>query len=161
MRTGTSVNDRTLMENLEYLMQRYETNLEEAEKALKEAEQGRDKCMERLSKARALLEHERERVGEQLPLDDKSPYAGLTLREAALRVIKEKVGQPVTFAEIIATLRAHGYPIGSRYPGRSLHAALIGVQDVEKVATGTYRWRNDDPSANNSAEAAVLERSVD
>jgi hypothetical protein len=149
--------DRAVLRDLEHLVTKYEGVLEEAEQALKKAEESRDICKDRLAKARSLLEYERERVGKQIPLDDKSPYAGLALREAAVRVISSHSERPITSKEITETLQSHGYPLETKYPGRALHAALIGVDEVEKVGPGTYRLRG---STNNSREAADLEPSV-
>ena len=164
MHASEAAQDRNLVENLRYLISKHERALEDAEMKLKQAEDWRDKCQKLLALVKELVEWEREdweRKGKRLGLDDKSPYAGLHLRDAALLVIKERAGRPVTATEIVQVLAAHGYSrIEQRHPGRALHAGLIGVKDVEKVAPSTYRWRGNDISANPSREAADLESSV-
>jgi len=164
MNSTTQASDRTLVENLKYLINKHEQALADAEAKLKMAEEWRDKCQKRLATVKELVEWEREdweRKGRQLHLDDKSPYAGLRLRDAVVLVIKERAGQPVTFSEIVQVLAANGYPgIEQGHHGRALHAALIHVADVEKVASGTYRWRGNNLSAKNSREAADLGSSV-
>lgn len=164
MNSTTQATDGTLVENLKYLVNKHEQALADAEAKLKQAEEWRDKCKRRLDIVRELVQWEREdweRRGKQLHLDDQSPYAGLRLRDAAVLVIKERAGRPITFREIVQVLAAHGYPGVERgHPGRALHAALIGVPDVEKVASGTYRWRGNKLGANDSSEAAGSGSSV-
>lgn len=140
---------RILLQNLEHMVESYQSSLGEANEAVREAERQRGAWEERLKSAKSLLEFERERLGGQLSLDSGSPYAGLTLREAALRVIKGRQGRATTLDEVVQVLREAGYRIETRFPGRALHAALIGVQDVEKVAPGTYRWRANGPSRSD------------
>jgi len=147
MNSTSGASDSTLLDNLKYLITKQEEALADAEAKMKEAEEWRDRCQKRLQLARDFLEWEREewqRKGRQLSLDGESPYAGLRLRDAAVLVIKERAGRPVTFQEIAHVLASHGYPgVERARPGRALHAALIGAADVEKVASGTYRWRGD------------------
>lgn len=91
------------------------------------------------------IAHRTDLIGEfseELEAASKSPYAGLNLREAALRIIKGMRGEPITFQEIIDTLASRDYEIESKYPSRSLHAALMRADSAERVAPGTYRWLN-------------------
>jgi hypothetical protein len=83
---------------------------------------------------------------------ESGPYAGLSLREAVLAVLRERDGRKTNFRRIIETLEAGGYAINSDHPSRALHAALIGVKDVERVGKALYRWRNG-TSPIQSAEA--------
>ncbi len=157
---NTSASDITLIENLAYAVGKYKLALEGAEKALTDAQANRDTCDDRLSKAQVLLEHERERIGvKQFTLDDGGPYAGLTLKEAVLRVLEKLGGQPATSEEVFDQLRANGYLVESKYPGRSLHAALIGVNQVERVGRATYRWSDGSIDPNDMTPGGSPPRS--
>jgi hypothetical protein len=163
MNSTAAPTDYTLVDNLKYLIRKQEQAFEEAEEAVRKAQDWRETCRKRLTDVKNFLEWVREdweRSGRQLHLDDESPYAGLRLREAALLVI-QRAGRPITSSEIAQVLTAHGYPgIERGRPGRALHAALIGVASVERVASGTYRWKDNNIGANDSSEAAELGSSV-
>lgn len=123
-------NDQVLLDVLERLVKRNED-------ALAEADEKRRKYQGQLDHARAVLEAEKERLG----ATGQGRYSRMTLRQAALEVIKEAHGNVITPTALADKLRQEGCLIGSSAPGRVIHAALIGVQEVEKI-DGSYRWRN-------------------
>jgi len=135
------------VENLQYAAERYHESLQEAEKTLAEAQRARDAWLDRLAKINALLEYERERNGAQIRLDQDSPYRGLSTREAASEVIRRGGVKGTSIGEIIEVLKSNGYAFDTKYPGRAVHAALIGASGVEKV-NGRYQWRNGQNGAN-------------
>ncbi len=132
----------TYIESLDYARERYEQRLKEAEEAVKEAERERDACKVQLAQIEGLRAYEQDRNGNQIRLEQGSPYRGMSLKEAAIQVIRDFGGKPVTFAMMIERLERYGYFADKDSPGRSLHAALMRAKGIEKVASATYRWPN-------------------
>jgi len=126
----------------------YENQVSAAEQELKAAQERLNRRRERLTAAQETLKDLREQFAEETTRTETGRFAGMRLREAAVLVIKEAGGKAVALATIIQTLNANGYPFNTRYPGRALHAALIGVSDVEKPGGGTYRWRHSPPDGS-------------
>ena len=145
------VNDITLLDNLRYLVEKYEQLAKDAARRLRRAEEEHELWLERLRNARELLDLEAKRIDEHLPAT-KTLYRGRTLKQAALAVLKESNGAPLAPGEIAQRLRDSGYPMVSRFPGRALHAALLKAQNVEKTDSGAYRWVG--PGSNPRSPAA-------
>ena len=124
--------DRTLLENLEYVAKRAEQGVEAARKEL-------TKQVDRLSHARALLDFERVRIGKLAPAQN-GRYSGLPLRDSIIQILKDEAGRYITREAIIDRLLRNGVAFTTKTPGRSIHAALIVVEEVEKIE-GRYRWR--------------------
>ena len=141
--------DRTLIENLKYMVQKYQEDVDVQREGVRLAEERVRAAEDRLVKAQALLEFEAARLGKQFRLLDENPYAGLTLRNAALKVIRRKSPKPVTFKDLETELTPYGYLKDTQYPSRALHAALIGAADVERVEPGTYRSKEGPASVSS------------
>lgn len=140
MATGrTDTTDLTLLENLRYAVERCEREFELAEVDVKRVEEKREEARRRLAVYKELQEFENKRLGRPL---DNNPYAGLTLREAALRILERKAPNSVSFMEFISELKPWGYFVGKRHPSRSLHAALMRASEAARIDQGTYRWVN-------------------
>lgn len=139
---NTNVDSRTLLDNLQYAVEQYEKELEQAEGNVAAAERTRDDIRKRLQSYTDLLKYENDRLGK--PLNGDNPYAGQSLRDAALRIIKRKAPEPVKFERIISELTPWGFFAGKPYPSRSLHGALMRATEVEKVDQGTYRWAGEE-----------------
>lgn len=135
----TDTTDLTLMENLRYAVERCGAELEQAEEDVKRVEEKRDLVRRRLESYKELHEFENRQLGH--PLRD-NPYTGLTLREAALRILERKAPQPVSFSDFISELTPWGFFVGRDYPSRSLHGALNRTPEAERVDQGKYRWAN-------------------
>ncbi|MCI0441518.1 MAG: hypothetical protein L0177_20640 [Chloroflexi bacterium] len=144
------LSDREMFEALEKMVADYRDQVQEAEARVREAERLRDERAARLKKAQDLLSYERERIG--VPLSaPASGFRGLSLREAALKIIREN-GGIVSAEHLAGRLKEAGYVFGSA-PGRALHAALLGVAEVEKPYSGSYRWRG--PRVDAAPEEAL------
>ncbi len=138
----TTAEKQTLLENLLYLVRAYEGDVQDAEQKLSEAQTYLDGNRTRLEQAKALVADAEERFGEELSVLASSPFAGLSLRDAAQQVIRGADGKALQDKEIIRRLVEQGFPFETEFPGRAIHAALIRVDEVQKVASGVYRWRN-------------------
>lgn len=137
-------NDQTLLENLEYAVKRARTDLQAAEESHKQLQ-------ERLSHATALLEFERKRIGTMVTTQS-GRYAGMALRRAIIEILRNGV-DVMTRQAVIDQLMRNGVTFESKTPGRAVHAALIGVEEVEKV-DGSYRWLGEiDLSRSSKVES--------
>ena len=140
MRNGkTETTDITLLENLLYGVQQWERLLEVAEADVKRAEESRGRAKERLERYHALYKIENERLGKPL---DGSPYEGLSLRDAVLKILERKSPRSVTFSTLISELKPWGFFAGTSHPSRSLHGALMRCTEAERIGQGEYRWFN-------------------
>ena len=131
--------DRVLIENLKYMVEKYQQAVETEKQNVKAAEERLKDAEDRLARGEALLHFEARLLDKQFKLLDESPYAGLTLREAALKIIRRKAPRSVTFKDLESELSPYGYFKRTQYPSRALHAALIGAAEAERVEPGTYR----------------------
>lgn len=148
VKTLTMQEKKAIVSDLEHLSQVYEGELETANEKVAAAERERNELRAFLDSTMTQLARQRERFGPSIVQTTEGKFAGLPVREAAIRVIKERAGQPITLQEIGKVLEENRYPILSDHPSRSLHAALIGEvkapdAKLEKVEAGTYRWRQD------------------
>ena len=138
------VDDMLLLDVLEQLVERSEAEWNQAEKKARE-------CQEQLSHARALLEAEHIRIGPAAR--HRGRYSGVPLRDAATEILRDALGVQMTAAAIHEELLANGGSLEGSSPGRAMHAALLGVSEIEKV-NGMYRWRISSQPAKDGRENA-------
>ena len=123
--------------------------MEKAEADCKDAERRYHERRERLDHARAVLNYELARIGDK---GTSGRFTGATVRDAAVQVIREAAPHPISALAVWDRIKAEGCAVReTKYPGRSLHAALIHAEGVERVEQAIYRWQNG-PSPNRSEE---------
>jgi hypothetical protein len=137
------------MAGLSALVEKYAAQLVAADEKLAEAQRHRDQIATNLDRAKMLLEYEREQSGIRMGFVS-SLYYGLPVREAAIKLLQSE-GRPLSKQELIDALVQAGYVFESRYPGRALHAALIGADAVIQDSEGRLALADFKNNANEAA----------
>lgn len=132
--------DRTLLTNLEFIVER-------AQKDVTEAKDRLSTFQERLGHGEALLAAEKERAGQLAPALT-SRFEGMSFGEAAQHVVQEANGQEISADAIWDILSRNGFSLISRQPGRAIHAAFINAEDIERTGRARYRTRRTSITVN-------------
>lgn len=122
----------TDIESLERTVKEYEKQAEEAREFFARAESQLRGADRDLKLARDFLEMERGRQS----ASGESPFAGMVLSEALSSVLRQL--QRATAEQLIAAVKGQGWAFEKLPTGRTVHAALMHVDEVRKVAPKTY-----------------------
>lgn len=112
----------------------WEEQAEMAEQAFERARAQLAAAQKKVEIARNYYEMERDRLHPEARASSR--FSGMTLREACLTIVGQS-GR-ATIREIVDQLRAGGYELKTKFPGRAIHAALIRAPGVRKAGPGVY-----------------------
>jgi len=124
------VNRTTWLEELEESVSRYEREVADATRAVDAVQTRLKTAQKHLEVAQNFLEIERQRFASECPVERMTP------KEACALAVQEK-GR-ATIKEIIQWLEKRGVTFDTKFPGRTVHAALLHASGIKKVAPGTY-----------------------
>ncbi len=124
-------------------VRQYHAQVTEAEERKKIAESSLEDARQRLAASEQFYKMELQRLGHKeeqvrLLLNEDTRFAGMSPREACLRLLKER--GKLTLDQLAEQLKAGGFVFKKGSPRRIINMALMRVQEVERGPSGIFRY---------------------